>query len=215
MPRGRRPGNSGTRQRILDAAADRFTATGYDAVSMRGIATDAGVDPALVRHFFGSKEGLFSEMVADQIRPDRVAAAARTVPTDRLGPYLVRYFLTLLGEVDAPRPMLGIMRSAVSNDHAAGLLRRVIAERVLAPIAASTVDRAELRASLCASQLVGMAVTRYAVRLPALVAASTEDVVAWLGPVLQRYLTGPPPADAHATTPPTNHPPNGHPATDG
>lgn len=196
MPRGRRPGTSDTRQRILRAAADRFTTAGYDAVSLRGIATDAGVDPALIRHFFGSKEGLFSEMVADQIRPDRVARATRTVPTGELGWYLVRYFLTLLGDVDAPHPMLGVVRSAVSNEHAAGLVRRVISEQVLAPITASTVDRAELRASLCASQLVGMAITRYAVRLPALVATSPEDIVAWLGPVLQAYLTGPPPAGA-------------------
>ena len=188
---GRRPGPTSTRASILAAAAECFAAYGFDATSMRHVAAAAGVDPALVRRFFGSKEQLFSEVAAALIVPERALAAVAAGAPEAAGERLVRYFLSLLGEVSQPGPFLGLIRSAVASEHAAGLLRRLLAEQVLAKLAASfRSETAELGAALAASQLVGLAVARYAVRLDALAAADTDDLVRWVAPVIQSYLTG-------------------------
>ena len=188
---GRRPGPTSTRASILAAAAGCFAAYGFDATSMRHVAAAAGVDPALVRRFFGSKEQLFSEVAAALIVPERALAAVAAGAPEAAGERLVRYFLSLLGEVSQPGPFLGLIRSAVASEHAAGLLRRLLAEQVLAKLAASfRSETAELGAALAASQLVGLAVARYAVRLDALAAADTDDLVRWVAPVIQSYLTG-------------------------
>ncbi|MFG2016750.1 TetR/AcrR family transcriptional regulator [Actinomadura geliboluensis] len=188
---GRRPGPSDTRALILGAATARFTSRGYEATSMRQIAADADVDPALVRYFFGTKEKLFAETAAAVIRPDRAVSILAAGPRAELGERLVRYFLGLLGDVDAPGPLLGLIRSAVTLERAAALLREFLTGQVLGPIAElAGEDEAELRAALAASQLVGLAITRYALGLPALTAAETEHLVAWVAPTLQRYYTG-------------------------
>ena len=194
MPRtGRRPGPSGTRDMITAAAAGRFTAAGYDATSMRQVAADAGVDPALVRRFFGSKEHLFTAVASTLIDPGLALAAVTGGPAEAAGERLLRHFLALLGDVSQPGPLLGLVRSAVTSEHAARLLRRFLAEGLLRDIAASLpADRPELGPALAASQLVGLAVARYAVRLPPLTAAGDEELVGTVAPVLQYYLTGHP-----------------------
>ncbi len=191
MPRtGRRPGPSSTREQIVSAAAGCFAAAGYDATSVRQIAADAGVDPALVRRFFGDKEQLFTEVASTVIDPERALAVVVDGPAETAGERLVGYYLTLLGDVDRPGPMLGLIRAAVTSAHAATLLRHFLAERVLGRIAATLhADHPELRAALAASQLVGLAVSRYAVQLPALAGAEPGDVTRWVGPVVQYYLT--------------------------
>ncbi len=190
---GRRPGPSSTRAEITAAAARRFADAGYDATSLRQVAADAGVDPALVRRFFGGKEQLFTEVASALIDPGRAVAIIAAGPPEAAGERLLRYFLSLLGEVSRPGPFLGLIRSAVTSEHAAGLLRRFLAERVLREIAASFPgSRAGLGAALAASQLVGLAVARYAVQLPPLAAADTEELVFSVAPVLQYYLTGHP-----------------------
>lgn len=195
MPRtGRRPGSSSTREEITAAAAACFAQAGYDATSLRQVAEKAEVDPALVRRFFGGKEQLFTEVASALIDPGRAVAAVSAGPAEGAGERLLRYFLGLLGDVGEPGPFLGLVRSAVTSDHAAGLLRAFLAERVVGQIAAGLASgQAELRAGLVASQLVGLAVSRYAVRLPSLVAADPDDLVRWVAPVLQHYLTGQPP----------------------
>lgn len=188
---GRRPGSTSTRTLILAAAAECFAADGYDATSMRHVAAAAGVDPALVRRFFGGKEQLFSEMAAALIVPERALAAVADGPPEAAGERLLRYFLSLLGDVSSPGPFFGLVRSAVASEHAAGLLRRLLAEQVLGELAASfREETAELGAALAASQLVGLAIARYAVGLDALVAAGPDDLVRWVAPVIQSYLTG-------------------------
>ena len=188
---GRRPGPTNTRASILAAAAECFAAHGYDATSMRHVAAIAGVDPALVRRFFGGKEQLFSEMAAALIVPERALAAVTDGVPEAAGERLLRYFLSLLGDVAHPGPFFGLIRSAVASDHAAGLLRRLLAEQVLGELAASfRSETAELGAALAASQLVGLAIARYAVRLDTLAAADTDDLVRWVAPVIQSYLTG-------------------------
>jgi AcrR family transcriptional regulator len=188
---GRRPGPSSTRASILAAAVECFAANGYDATSMRRIAAVAGVDPALVRRFFGGKEQLFAEMATALIVPGRAVAAVTEGAAEAAGERLLRYFLSLLGDVTHPGPLLGLIRSAVTSEHAAGLLRRLLAEQVLGEIAASLrADTAELGAALAASQLVGLAIARYAVRLDALATADPDDLIRWTAPVIQSYLTG-------------------------
>ena len=158
---------------------------------MRQVAAVAGVDSALVRRFFGSKEQLFTEVATALIVPERALAAVAAGAPEAAGERLVRYFLSLLGEVSQPGPFLGVIRSAVVSEHAAGLLRRLLAEQVLGELAASfRSETADLGAALAASQLVGLAVARYAVRLDALAAADTEDLIPWVAPVIQSYLSG-------------------------
>jgi len=194
MPRtGRRPGPSSTRAMITAAAAARFTAAGYDATSLRQVAADAGVDPALVRRFFGSKEQLFTAVASTLIDPRLALAAVTEGPAEAAGERLLRHFLSLLGDVSQPGPLLGLVRSAVTSEHAARLLRQFLAEGLLRDIAASLPsDRPGLGAALTASQLVGLAVARYAVQLPPLTAAGTDELASTVGPVLQYYLTGQP-----------------------
>ncbi len=188
---GRRPGPTSTRASILAAAAGCFAAGGYDATSMRHVAATAGVDPALVRRCFGSKDQLFTEVAAALIVPGRALAAVADGAPEAAGERLVRYFLSLLGDVSQPGPLLGLIRSAVTSEHAAGLLRSLLAEQVLGELAASLgPGTTDMGAALAASQLVGLAVARYAVRLDALAAADTDDLVRWVGPVIQSYLTG-------------------------
>ncbi|HEV2371142.1 MAG TPA: TetR family transcriptional regulator [Streptosporangiaceae bacterium] len=188
---GRRPGPSSTRAVITAAAAARFTAAGYDATSLRQVAADAGVDPALVRRFFGSKEELFTAAASALIDPGQALAVVAGEPVEAAGERLLRYFLSLLGDVSQPGPLLGLVRSAVTSEHAARLLRQFLAEGLLADIAVSfPSDRPGLGAALAASQLVGVAVARYAVQLPPLTAASTDELVCAVAPVLQYYLTG-------------------------
>jgi AcrR family transcriptional regulator len=192
MPRtGRRPGPSSSRAQIVAAAARCFAVGGYDATSVRHVAADAGVDPALVRRFFGGKQQLFTEVASAVIDPARAVAAVADGPTEAAGERLLRYFLTLLGDVRQPGPLLGLIRSAVTSEHAADLLRRFLADRVLGEIAATLrAGRPDLRAALTASQLVGLAVARHAVQLTPLTAAGHEELTRWVAPVLQYYLTG-------------------------
>lgn len=192
MPRtGRRPGPSSTREEITAAAAARFAAAGYDATSLRQVAADAGVDPALVRRFFGDKEGLFTAVASELIDPEAAVATVADGPPEQAGERLLRYFLGLLGDVDQPGALLGLIRSAVTSEHAATVMRRFLAGRVLGQITAGLhADHPEVRGALAASQLVGLAVTRYAVRLPPLTAAGAGDLAGWVAPVLQHYLTG-------------------------
>ena len=190
---GRRPGPSSTRAEITAAAARRFAAAGYDATSLRQVAADASVDPALVRRFFGDKEQLFTAVASALIDPERAVAAVAGGPPEAAGERLLRYFLSLLGDVSRPGPLLGVIRSAVTSEHAAGLLRGFLAGQVLREIAVSFPSgRPEFGAALAASQLVGLAVARYAVQLPPLTAADTEELVSAIAPVLQYYLTGQP-----------------------
>ncbi|MEV4113814.1 TetR family transcriptional regulator [Nonomuraea sp. NPDC049695] len=188
---GRRPGTSTTRDEIISAAAAAFTAIGYEAVSVRKVAADAGVDPALVRRFYGGKEQLFSAVVNSAFGPEQAVTMLLDGPRGKLGERLAAYVLDLLGDVQQPGPLLGLMRSAATSDHAAALIREFLANDMLGKLTQQLgVDQPELRAALAAGHLVGIAITRYAVRVDALVAADPDELIAWIAPALQRYLTG-------------------------
>ena len=192
MPRtGRRPGAGGTGEKILAAARAHFARVGYEAGTVRGIAAEAGVDPSLVLHYFGSKEGLFRAAVDFPVNPADFIPRLLAPGLDELGERLVRFFLETW-DSPAGRPLLALVRSVVASEDAAALLREFVTREVLGRLArALDVDQPQLRASLAASQLIGMAMLRYVIKLEPLASAPPEVVARWLGPAVQRYLTDP------------------------
>ena len=189
---GRRPGPNQTRAAILAAARTAFAQRGYDAVSVRGVARDAGVDAALVHRFYGSKEALFIAAMELPIAPSRLVESLLADGVEHLGERLLRVMLELFDRPATFAPMLALIRGAVTNDRAAALLREFLAREVLGRLAAAaSPDRPQLRASLAGSQVVGLAMARQVVGLPALRAAERETLIACVGPTIQRYLTGP------------------------
>lgn len=196
---GRRPGESGSRQAILDAASSRFASQGYERATIRAIATDAGVDPALVHHFFGTKERLFIAAMRLPLDPATLIPALLAPGVDGLGERLAREVLRLMRELGQANPMLALIRSATARPEAARMFREFYTRAVLERLAAELdVTRPRLRAALCASQIIGFAVARFILQLGPLVDADDETMAAVLAPVLQHYLTGDllaPPAD--------------------
>jgi AcrR family transcriptional regulator len=189
---GRRPGPNRTRAAILTAARTAFGERGYDAVSIRGVARTAGVDPALVHRFFGSKESLFVAAMELPVTPSELVAGLLTGGVDGLGERIVRTLLAIYDTPDALSPFLALVRAATSNDRAAAMLREFITTEVLGPLAAAAApDAPELRAALAGSQVIGMAMGRHVVRLGPLTQADPEILAAAIGPTLQRYLIGP------------------------
>jgi len=189
---GRRPGDSGTRTAILDAARESFGASGYTGTTIRGIARTAGVDPALVHRFFGSKESLFGAALELPFDPAELLPLVLAEGPHGLGERLVRTFLGIWDATPGQGPMLALLRSAVSDQAAAATLRDFLTRAVLAPLAQAVgADHPELRASLAGSQMVGLAVARYVVRLEPLASASPDELAPALGRALDAYLTGP------------------------
>lgn len=189
---GRRPGETVTRDEILQAARELFGERGYDRASIRDIARGAGVDPSLVIHFFGRKEELFGVAMHLPIRPGDVLPQARALGSEHAGEFIVRRFLQVW-EDEANRPILmGLLRSATTNETAAAIVRRFILREIMSPVAASLeAEDAELRATLVGSQLTGLALLRYVGRLEPLASAAPETIVRWAGPTIQRYLSDP------------------------
>ncbi|WP_338699015.1 TetR family transcriptional regulator [Streptomyces sp. Q6] len=184
----------GTREQILDAAREEFAARGYDKTSVRGIAKAAGVDPALVHHYFGTKEQVFAASIEVAFAPAFEApAAVEEGPLDGVGERLTRFIFGVWENPATRAPLLAIVRSAVNNDVAAGVFRRLVAAQVLARIAQRLdlpEEEAELRASLAAAQLVGTAMLRYVIKVEPLASAGAEDLIARIAPVVQGHLTG-------------------------
>ena len=191
-PTGRRPGPSQTREAILAAARAAFASNGYAATSVRAVARAADVDPALVLHFFGTKDGLFEAVLELPIDPEALVGELLDGPTEDLGERVVRTFLRVWDGSPGHQPMLTLLRGAVSHDTSAALLREVLSQRLLRPLASGAgADQPAARSALVASQLVGLAMTRYVLRLPPLAGASPTRVAALVGPTVQRYLTEP------------------------
>ncbi|GAA4709942.1 TetR family transcriptional regulator [Pedococcus ginsenosidimutans] len=197
-PRGRRPGGVDTRAAILTAARADFAEQGYDATSVRGIARRAEVDPALVHHYFGGKAKLFAAVLDIPADPAALIGAVVQGPRDQVGESLVRTFLSVWDSDEGRQRFQALLRSAVTHDEATLMLRefltREVFGRVVRELAASAgsgrvpTHQVELRAGLAASQMIGLAVMRYIVELPAVVAASHDELAVMLGPTLQGYL---------------------------
>jgi AcrR family transcriptional regulator len=190
--RGRRPGDSGTREAILDAARARFSGEGFRGATVRAIAGDAGVDPSLVMHFFGSKQALFVAAMEFPVDPAEIVPRLVGPGVDGLGERLLRFLLGIIDELGEANPMLGLVRSAVTHPDAARMMREFLGEAILDRIAAAIdADRPRLRADLCASQIVGILMARQILALPELAAADRELLIGIYGRTIQRYLTEP------------------------
>lgn len=194
---GRRPGGPDTRGEILDAARESFASKGFGGTSIRGVARDAGVDAALVHHYFGGKDELFVASMALPVNPRLVAAKLLDGPREDLGRRLIETFLAIWESPGGQQRMKAVIRSAVSTDELARLLRDGITDMIVVPVSAALgLPDARLRVSLAASQLIGMAMMRYLFELEPLASASPAEVADRIGPVLQSYLTGPAPDPA-------------------
>jgi AcrR family transcriptional regulator len=189
--RGRRPGGTDTRAALLEAARATFAEQGYDGATVRAIATRAGVDAAMVNHWFGSKEGLFVKAVLQlPFDPAILIATIIDGPPENLGERIVRLFLTTWDTTGA-RNFTALMRSISSQEQAAHVLRDFFVKQVFTRIASSVADdQAPFRGSLVGSQMVGIGMARYVVKVEPLASADIEKVVAAVAPNLQRYLTG-------------------------
>ena len=188
---GRRPGSGGTRDQILLAARSHFADVGYDGATIRDIAAAAQVDPKLVLHYFQNKDGIFLAAMELPFDPSTVLPRLIEPGLDGLGTRLARFFLDTW-ESPAGSRMLGLIRSVVSSERAAAMLRDLVTREILARLArALELDQPHLRATLVGSQLVGVALLRYVVKVEPLAAAPRARVAGWIGPTLQRYLTDP------------------------
>ena len=189
---GRRPGISGTRETILAAARSTFADQGFTAATVRAIAEDAGVDPALVRHYFGSKRGLFVQAAELPFQPRDVLPRFFEGDPAQVGEKLVAFLLQLLEVGPARMTVLGLLRAAVDDPEAAEMFRRRLsAEFFGAIVTALTKDQPDLRASLVTSQMVGLAFARYVLRLEPLASLPADQVIATVGPAVQRYIADP------------------------
>jgi AcrR family transcriptional regulator len=188
--RGRRPGAPDTRAEVLAAARSSFAEKGFRGTTIRGVAASAGVDPALVHHYFGSKDDLFVAALEIPVDPREVLAPVVAAGPDGAGERLLRTFLGVWDDPDVQPGLLAMVRSIVSDD-SGGLVRDAFIPVVVGPVLTALVaDRPEVRIPLVASQMIGLIVARYVVALPPMAQMPADDVVARVGPVLQHYLTG-------------------------
>jgi AcrR family transcriptional regulator len=188
--RGRRPAGQDTRTALLEAARTVFGESGYDGATVRAIATRAGVDAAMVNHWFGSKEGLFAQAVLKlPFDPHELLTELRDGPDDEFGERLVRTFLTRWdgagGDV-----FQALVRSVAGHEQAAAVLRGFFQNFFMKIIGGIGSDNIELRTSLCATQVIGMGMVRYVAKFEPLASSEIETLVTAIAPNVQRYLTG-------------------------
>ena len=188
---GRRRGGSSTREEILAAARQLFLERGYQAATMRAIAAEAGVDAALIVHFFGDKATLLAEAIEwpfdPQVEMPKLLADGRR----NVGRRLVDLFVTTWDDEGSRNPILTLLRAATIEPKAAELLGGFMRDRLYGPLMERLrVDEPELRADLAASQLVGLGLFRYVLAVEPLASAPSERVVEWIAPAVQRSLTG-------------------------
>jgi len=191
---GRRPhGDTGETRTVIQATAlEQFSERGYHATTIRSIAEQAKVDPALVMHFFGSKERLFESCVEWPFDLDEEMAAVMAAGVDMAGEGLVRLFVTTWDARGGRNTSLALLRAAMGQESAERLLREFLQAGVLMPLlAAFGVEDRVLRAGLIASQLLGLGAARYLLRLDGLATMPAAQLVACVGPTVQRYLNGP------------------------
>ncbi|MEU9056824.1 TetR family transcriptional regulator [Streptomyces sp. NPDC048384] len=192
--RGRPPRteSADTRDRILSAAREEFSERGYEKTSVRGIAKAAGVDSALVHHYFGTKEQVFEASVEVAFAPAfKVRDVVLQGPLDDVGERMTRFIFGLWENPVSRKPLLAIVRSAVNTEAAAAVFRRLVSAQLMRRIAGEIdAPDAELRAELAAAQLVGVAMMRYVIKIEPIASVDVEQIIARVAPVVQGHLTG-------------------------
>lgn len=173
-----------TKAAILAAARERFAGDGYERATIRAIAADAGIDPAMVMRYYGNKERLFAAAAEFHLRLPELA----TVPQAELGHRIVAHFLEIW---EADERLTALLRAASTNRNVAERMQEIFTAQVIPVVATVHTDpaRAATRAALAASQILGMALCRYVLGFPPAAQLTREEIVAWLGPTVQRYLT--------------------------
>ena len=188
--RGRRRGAPYTRGAILAAAREEFGVHGYDGATVRGIAGRAGVDAALVHHYFGTKERLFAAAMQLPINPAVMVPEILAGPREEMGERGVRLMLGIWGDEAGRGALMTMLGSAMTNEAAATMMRQFVGRALLARVAAELdLPDAQLRVGLVGSHLVGLAILRYVLEVEPLASASEEEIVRLMAPTIQRYLT--------------------------
>ncbi|BCI51191.1 TetR family transcriptional regulator [Mycolicibacterium litorale] len=172
-----------TKTRILAAARERFGTAGYDRATIRAIAADAGIDPSMVMRYFGSKEELFAAAAYFDLELPDLSAVAR----DDVGPRLVAHFVDRWERDEA---LVVLLRAAATNTVAAEKMAEIFTTQLLPTVTAAGADDPLRSAGLIATQMLGLALCRYVLALPPVTAMSCPEIEHWLGPTVQRYLTG-------------------------
>ena len=172
-----------TKATILAAARERFAAAGFEGATIRAIAADAGIDPAMVMRYFGSKDKLFAAATEFDLKFPDLSGLDR----GRLGAALVSHFLD---RWEGDEALIVLLRSSTTNDEAAQRMHQIFVTQLKPMVATVSPGGAATRSGLIASQILGLALCRYVLRLAPVVAMSREEIVGWLGPTIQRYLFG-------------------------
>jgi AcrR family transcriptional regulator len=188
---GRRPGASSTRDEILRAARKLFAERGYEQATLRAIASEAGVDAALLVHFFENKPSLLAAALEWPFDPEVEMPKLLVDGRHNVGRHLVGLFVRTWDDEGSRNPILTLLRAATTEPRAAELIREFLRLKLFGPLIDRLgVDRPDLRADLVASQLVGLGMARYVLSLEPLASAKAGEVVSWIAPTVQRYLTG-------------------------
>lgn len=192
---GRRPGNADTRGEIVEAAKRVFAAKGYDGASLRAVAREAQVDPALVHHYFDGKASLFVAAMALPFDPRAVAQGHAAPPSESgTGAMVVTGFLTMWDHAEGTgSSFAACVAGMAASTSVADAMREFVAERVWnnSPVnEAETDEMAGQRRALVSSQLMGLAFTRYILRVPPVSTATPAEIAQWAGPTLDRYMVG-------------------------
>ncbi|MEU8233427.1 TetR/AcrR family transcriptional regulator [Actinoplanes sp. NPDC048967] len=178
--------SDGTRAAILRAARERFAADGYERATIRAIAADAAIDPSMVMRYYGNKERLFAAAAEFDLRLPELSG----VPVDEVAALLVAHFLD---RWEGDETLMALLRAGVTNPAAAERMREIFAAQ-LGPLAERVApDQPHTRAGLVSSQVLGLALCRYVLKLPPVVAMERADLIAWLTPTVRQYLLGPAP----------------------
>jgi AcrR family transcriptional regulator len=192
--RGRRPGSPDTRADILDAARELFASAGFSGTSVRAVAAKARVDPALVHHYFGSKDDLFVAALQLPVDPREVLAAVVSEGAEGAAERMLRVFVSVWDDPELRLPLLGLARSLL-DPSGKELVRDGFLTVVIRPIGVALgIDEPERRMPIVASQVMGLIFMRYLMEVEPLASMSPDELVAVYAPTIQRYLTGPLPA---------------------